>query len=236
MTSTPEVDESPARRWPFGLAQSIVLVLVCTLVGGAIGWALGGRDDAESFNDVDAGFLEDMTAHHNGAVALGLEYLARQSDPTIAHFAREIVTIQSAEMAVMNLLIDDAGRPAIATDGVAMEWMGEPTDPGAMPGMASADDFAQLRAASGIAADDLFTRLMIRHHDAGIAMAERAAAEGENARVRRLAHTMAKVQRTEIDEMNRRRVALGLAAVDSSDDHGSSDGTSTSPDGSHHSH
>jgi uncharacterized protein (DUF305 family) len=166
---------------------------------------------------VDAGFLEDMTAHHNGAVALGLEYLPRQSDPTVAHFAREIVTTQAAEMAVMNLLVDDAGNPEIATNGIAMEWMGDPMDPADMPGMASNADFAELRAATGLSADDVFTRLMIRHHEAGIAMAGRAAAEGENPRVRRFARTMAAVQRTEIDEMNRRRQALGLAPVDATD-------------------
>jgi uncharacterized protein (DUF305 family) len=212
--SEPEIDDSPTRRWPFGVAQTVVLLLVCGLVGGAFGWALGSRDHPESFNDVDAGFLEDMIVHHNGAVTLGLEYLPRQNDSVVAHFAREIVTTQSAEIAAMNLLVDDAGRPAIATNGVAMEWMGDPMDPVDMPGMATDDDFARLRAASGTTADDVFTRLMIRHHEAGIAMATRAAAEGENPRVRRLARAMATVQRTEVEEMNRRRVALGLAALD----------------------
>lgn len=203
----------PRRAWPFGVLQTIVIILVCALAAGAIGWQLGGRDDTEPFSDVDAGFLEDMSVHHNGAVTLGLEYLSRANDTVVGHFAREIVTTQSAEMAVMNLLIDDAGNPEIATNGVAMEWMGEPTDPAEMPGMATAAEFAELQAASGLTADDVFTRLMIRHHEAGIAMAKRAAAEGQNPRVRRLARTMATVQRTEVDEMNRRRVALGLDAI-----------------------
>jgi uncharacterized protein (DUF305 family) len=148
---------------------------------------------------------------------MGLEYLPRADDRVVGHFAREIVTTQSAEMAVMNLLIDDAGNPEVATNGVAMEWMGDPMDPTDMPGMASVADFAELEAASGLTADDVFTRLMIRHHEAGIAMAERAAVKGENPRVGRLARTMARVQRTEIDEMNRRRVALGLAAIATAD-------------------
>jgi len=113
--------------------------------------------------------------------------------------------------------VSDAGNPPIATNGVAMEWMGEPMQPDEMPGMATAADFDALRAATGLTADEVFTRLMIRHHAAGIAMARRAAAEGENPRVRRFARTMAEVQETEIAEMNRRRVALGLAAVDASD-------------------
>lgn len=210
-----------ASRWPFGITQTVVLIVVCVLasaaVAGIVGWRLGDRADEESFATADAGFLEDMIVHHNGAVALGFEYLPRAHDPTVAHFAREIISTQSAEMAVMNLLIDDAGNPEVATNGVAMEWMGSPMSPAEMPGMASDADYAELRAATGIAADEVFTRLMIRHHEAGLAMAKRAAAEGENPRVRRLARTMAKVQRTEVAEMNRRRVALGLAPVDASD-------------------
>ena len=98
-----------------------------------------------------------------------------------------------------------------------MEWMGEPMQPDEMPGMATAADYDELRAATGLTADEVFTRLMIRHHAAGVAMARRAAADGENPRVRRLARTMATVQETEIAEMNRRRVALGLATVDPTD-------------------
>jgi uncharacterized protein (DUF305 family) len=201
------------RGWPFGFVQTIVLVALCVLFAGLIGWQLGGRGDGESFNDTDAGFLEDMIAHHSGAVSMSFAYLRNEHDPTVGHFAREIVTTQSGEMAMMNALVADAGNPEIATDGVAMEWMGAPMDPAEMPGMASEADFEALRAAEGLAADDIFTRLMIEHHEAGVAMATRAARDGENPRVRRLARNMAELQRTEIAEMNRRRVELGLAAV-----------------------
>ena len=215
----PEDDDLPTdahRDWPFGVAQTLVLLALCVVIAAVVGWQLGDRPAQESFNDADAGFLEDMIVHHNGAVALALEYLSRERDPTVAHFAREIVTGQSGEIAVMNLLVADAGNPAIATNGVAMEWMGEPMQPDRMPGMATAVDYDELRAATGVTADDVFTRLMIRHHAAGVAMARRAAAEGENPRVLRLATTLAKVQATEITEMNRRRVALGLTPVDPS--------------------
>ena len=98
-----------------------------------------------------------------------------------------------------------------------MEWMGDPVAASRMPGMANEGEFAALRAAEGPSADDQFTRLMIRHHAGGIAMAEYAAANGKNDRVRRLAAAIAKVQRTEIVEMEMRRKALGLAPVDTSD-------------------
>jgi len=207
----------PRRAWPFGLAQSLVIVVLCAVVAGVIGWQLGARDDGESFSEVDAGFLEDMLFHHNGAIALGFDYLPNENDSVVGHLAREMIQVQAAEMALMNVLVADAGNPDIATNGVAMEWMGAPMNPGRMPGMATAGDLEALRASTGLEADDLFTRLMIRHHASGVAMAERAVAEGKNARVRRLADTMARQQQVEIDELNRRRVVLGLPEVDASD-------------------
>ncbi len=62
-------------------------------------------------------------------------------------------------------------------------------------------------------AREIFMHLMIRHHAAGAAMAEYAAAHGENDGVKQLAAAMARVQRTEVAEMNSRRKALGLAPV-----------------------
>ena len=82
-----------------------------------------------------------------------------------------------------------------------------------MPGMASDADVDALRAAQGLDADDRFTRLMIVHHAGGAAMGDYAALHGENDKVKQLAAAMARVQRTEIAEMNNRRVALGLAPV-----------------------
>jgi uncharacterized protein (DUF305 family) len=54
---------------------------------------------------------------------------------------------------------------------------------------------------------------MIRHHAAGAAMAAYAATHAEHPRVREFAARMATVQRNEFNEMNHRRVAIGLPAV-----------------------
>lgn len=114
----------------------------------------------------------------------------------------------------MNQLLLDAGGATPGDKEVAMEWMGEPVTASRMPGMANEGEFASLRAAEGLAADDQFTRLMIRHHAGGIAMAKYAAANGKNDRVKRLAAAIANVQRTEIVEMELRPKALGLAPID----------------------
>jgi len=58
---------------------------------------------------------------------------------------------------------------------------------------------------------------MLRHHAAGAAMAAYAAEHGSNHTVRELASSMATVQRLEITELQQRRTALGLPAVDTAD-------------------
>ena len=193
--------------------EVVVVVVALCLLSGMFGWWLGQPGD-ESFSDVDTGFLADMTLHHQGAIQMSFEYLTNENDSLVGHFAREIITSQSQEVAQMNNLLVDAGSPASASDDVAMDWMGMGMPAAEMPGMASEADLERLRAAHGIDADDQFTELMIRHHDAGATMATYAARRGSNERVRRAAAGMAAVQRLEIVEMNQRRVQLGLAPVE----------------------
>jgi uncharacterized protein (DUF305 family) len=199
-------------RW-----QVIALVVALCFLAGVVGWWLNEPDD-ESFSKVDVGFLTDMETHHNGAINMSFDYLDRSHDPVVKHFAQEIISSQTLELAAMNGYLNRAGGADVAGDGaVAMAWMGHPVRPADMPGMPTRAELADLDEAEGLAADDLFTHLMIRHHAGGIGMAEYAAEHGENAGVRNLAATMAKVQRTEIAEINHRRVALGLTPIPQSE-------------------
>ena len=215
ITDQPDVDtrapEPSARRGPERW-QIVVLVVALCFLSSVVGWWINQPDD-ESFSAVDVGFLSDMETHHNGAIALSFNYLGREHDSLVGHFAREIIVSQSQEIAAMNNYLNRAGSPASAADDVAMEWMGHPVRPTNMPGMPTEAESEQLLASQGLAADDAFTHLMIRHHAAGSAMAAYAAENGEHAGVRAFAAAMAKVQRTEINEINNRRVALGLPAV-----------------------
>lgn len=210
-------ERDPGRRHGPALWQVVVLVVALCFLAGVVGWWLN-QPDEPSFNAVDIGFLSDMEAHHNGAINLSFDYLDRSHDPVVKHFAQEIISSQSQELAVMNGYLNQAGGADVAGDGsVAMAWMDHPVAPADMPGMPSKAELAQLDESEGLAADDLFTHLMIRHHAGGIGMAEYAAEHGENAGVRNLAAAMARVQRTEIAEINARRVALGLDPVPQSE-------------------
>ncbi|MFO7590159.1 MAG: DUF305 domain-containing protein [Acidimicrobiia bacterium] len=201
-----------ATAWRPGRVGLTLAALVLVFAGAVGGW-LVARDDAPSFNDADVGFLDDMVQHHSGAITIGFEYLQARGDGPMGHYAREIVIEQSQEVAQMNALLSEVDDHETIGDGVSMEWMGHPIRTRRMPGLATTDQITRLGAARELAADDLFSELMIRHHAAGVAMADEAAALGTNATVARLARAMARVQRQEMAAMNAARATLGLAAV-----------------------
>jgi uncharacterized protein (DUF305 family) len=214
----PAVDEHvPEPRRSIGPArwQVVVLVIALCFLAGVVGWWLNQADDP-AFNAVDTGFLADMETHHNSAINMSFDYLDRSHDPVVKHFAQEIISSQSQELAVMNSYLNSSGVD-LTDDRVAMAWMGHPVAPADMPGMPTKAQLAALDASQGLEADDVFTHLMIDHHAGGIGMAEYAAAHGEHTGVRNFARAMAKVQRSEIAEINTRRVQLGLPAIPQSE-------------------
>src|SRR5688572_14444653 len=174
MSATPESEEMPTEAF-FTLPRIAALVVAVAVFAGAIGYSVRGGPDTPDLNDADIGFLADMTTHHQGAVSLGFTYLPNQNDGVVAAIAQGIVVGQSVEINFMNSRLvasDDEKVDAIVNDDVAMDWMGEPVDPGDMPGLATQAEFEELEAASGLDADDMFTRLMIDHHAAGVEMAD----------------------------------------------------------------
>ncbi len=205
--------EEPDRGAPRSWARVAALVAAMCFLAGVIGWWIGQTEDP-SFSEVDVGFLDDMSRHHDGAINLGFAYLGSESDAVVGHFAREIVTTQSQEVAIMNGLLGEAGAAGAPDDGVVMDWMGAPVPVARMPGMPTTADLDALRSARALEADDRFTRLMIEHHAAGVEMADYEARNGDNATVTRLAAAMSRIQRTEIAELNGRRAALGLERID----------------------
>jgi uncharacterized protein (DUF305 family) len=80
------------------------------------------------------------------------------------------------------------GHTPTATGGVS-----------AMPGMATDEDLAALRAATGPQLDVLFLQLMLRHHEGGAGMLEYAAERAAEPQVRNLAAQMLRSQTTESD-------------------------------------
>ncbi len=72
-----------------------------------------------------------------------------------------------------------------------------------MPGMATPAQLEQLRNAEGSEAESLYLKLMIRHHQGGIEMAQAALHLGRRPQILDLAQKTIDSQRSEITQMRK---------------------------------
>jgi uncharacterized protein (DUF305 family) len=192
-------------------AGFIVLILALAFLGGAIGYFFGVRGSETPTSAVDVGFMADMSDHHDQAVQMAIMELAHGQDPTVLGFAQDVLLFQRSELGAMAVLLDDHGatRPEYDPERTAMAWMGMSTSLSEMPGLATEAEMAELDAARGRASDLLFLSLMSAHHEGGLHMAEFAAANASDPRVRALAERMAKYQAVEVREYEMAQERLG---------------------------
>jgi uncharacterized protein (DUF305 family) len=203
------VTESPApsARSRLRVALLAVIAVGLVLVGGGLAVALGiGRDDAPGPGAVDVGFSRDMARHHLQGVEMANLAQHRSTDPAVRGLAFDIATTQTNQVGRMQGWLALWGYSP--TGGDVMAWMGEDMagmdhgdhasdDSNLMPGMATEEELANLRSLEGTAFDVEFLRLMMRHHQGGLEMAEYAQAHGETDVVRMLARSIAESQTAE---------------------------------------
>lgn len=202
-----DIEKFMPRNW-MGL---IGLIVAFAFLGAAVTYAVVERDDRPpAETSADVGFLRDMSAHHEQALALATSELQNGTAPEAQLFAREILQQQSWELGAMHRQLQLWGRQRDGSTDEAMAWMDMPTPVEAMPGMASEAELAALRQADGADADALFIALMQDHHRGGVAMATAAADRVSDPWVKALAERMARNQVLEIREMDsaRRRAEL----------------------------
>ena len=195
----PETDTLPSRPW---LLRAIAAAVAVAFLGGAVGYFVGVRSERTPSNAVDIGFLQDMSDHHDQAITMALETYNRTEDPTIRGFAQDVLIFQRYELGLMAAYLADhnAARPDYDPQRLTMGWMDMPVPLQDMPGMASADDMAALKTATGTDLDHRFLALMSAHHEGGVHMATYAAEHAADPNVRALAKRMAAYQATEINE------------------------------------
>jgi uncharacterized protein (DUF305 family) len=205
-----------ARRSPLRAVLLTVIAVGLVVLGGALTVVLGiGRDDGSTPGAVDVGFSRDMAAHHLQGVEMANTALDRSEDPAVRGLAFDIGTTQTNQVGRMQGWLALWGYSA--TGGDVMAWMagdgghtGHAVAAGTlMPGMATEEELDGLRSLSGTAFDVEFLRLMMRHHQGGLEMAEYAAEHGETTVVRRLAQTVAESQTAETELMTGMLAARG---------------------------
>jgi len=213
----------PARRW--------VVIVVALLLIAALGFAVGrfstfGSQTAASTpgtSSPEAGFSRDMQVHHAQAIEMAMEIYRKTDDDELRVLAYDIATGQAGQRGEMYDWLVQWGLPQ--SGGPMMQWMqasgGEHAHGGssdepmtddeahAAMGMASADEIAALRAATGQEADCQFLTLMIRHHEGAIPMAQALLDLGSDPRALEVATAIKNGQTAEIDAMTSIQTRLG---------------------------
>ena len=196
------------------------VVLVAVAIAG-LAFAIGrfstfgaGAAPTPGTASAEAGFARDMQLHHGQAVDMAMIIHRTTDNDDIRVLSYDIATTQAAQKGEFYDWLVKWGLPQ--QGGRLMAWM---TDADAshqhgaaapdadeqelmtQMGMASDAELAELRAASGAAADCLFLSLMIRHHEGAIPMAEALVELGSDPRALQVAQGVIDTQSAEIDLM-----------------------------------
>ncbi|MBN9097351.1 MULTISPECIES: DUF305 domain-containing protein [unclassified Pseudonocardia] len=232
-TALPPVDddEPPVdthRREPGWVRPFVVAaaVLVLLLVGATAG-LLVARSDTSTLpvpaaDSVDVGFAQDMTVHHQQAVQMAAWERDHTTDPDLHQLAYDIESTQTAQVGRMQGWLELWGAAGQPVGRPYMTWMAPDASHGmvmgsdgvaTMPGMATAEDLRNLRAATGKQLDVLFLQLMLRHHEGGRSMLADAAQHASQPQVRNLAAQMLSSQSSEADYMKQLLAQRGAAPL-----------------------
>jgi uncharacterized protein (DUF305 family) len=197
--AAPVDDSTPVRRAGFGVGW-LAAVLVFGLVVGLAAGLLGPRLRTPGDDSVEAGFLRDMSTHHAQAVEMSMIAHANSTNPAIVTLSGDIALTQHGQIGYMQAWL--RGWHLSPTGSAEpMAWMpgsaGSVVN-GLMPGMATPEQMAALRKATGKQLDIQFLTLMRQHHLGGIHMAQEAIDLSGNTDVDWLAQTMVTGQQGEL--------------------------------------
>lgn len=195
------------------------VVVLTALVFFAIGWSSATPRQVPD-GGVDAGFARDMQAHHAQAVEMALLIRDKSTNEEVRAVAYDVATTQQHQKGQMFAWLQDWGLSQ-ARSIPPMAWMeagghGSASSHAArdnatedeMDGMATPDQMRALRESSGVEADRLFTELMIRHHQGGVAMAAAGERLAETSTVRDFAALIVDAQTAEITALQELRRRL----------------------------
>jgi uncharacterized protein (DUF305 family) len=179
----------------------LVATLILGLALGIGGGALIPHFTRPADDSVDAGFLRDMSTHHAQAVEMSMIAHADSADPRIVTLAGDIALTQHGQIGYMQAWLRD-WKLSPTSSQEPMAWMPDSAGSvvnGLMPGMATPEQLAKLREATGKDLDVQYLTLMRQHHLGGIHMAQEILKLSDNKDVTWLAQTMVTGQQSEIN-------------------------------------
>lgn len=216
-TVPPDDSTAPARtggspwRNPLVITFGVIALAAVVVAGLAVRGAFGPY--VPEPGSVDVGFAQDMSVHHRQGVEMASWARDHSTDPRLRQLAFDIETTQNQQVGIMQGWLGLWNAPTLPTGGY-MGWMADSMDHSGhgsggmagmnpdgsmdkMPGMATTQDLARLRATPPPQLDTLFLQLMLRHHEGGVSMLEYGRDNADVAEVRNLATQMLSAQTAE---------------------------------------
>ncbi|MCA2181757.1 DUF305 domain-containing protein [Nonomuraea glycinis] len=191
--------EKPAGR------SLYVALAVLVVAAAALFLVFGGRG-APGDASPEAGFARDMATHHAQAVAMSFTIRDKSESGEIKNLAFDIINTQANQRGMFLGWLEQ-WELTQSTDLRPMRWMSgghghtqvsASASAETMPGMASAQELAELEKLTGVEAEVLFLQLMIRHHQGGVEMAEGLLKLSDRTEVVRMARKIVDGQQAEI--------------------------------------
>ncbi len=177
----------------FGLAAMV-------LVGVSPAAAAQADTARPRHTKADVEFMQGMIAHHGQAIVMSDLVPSRTTRVPIRMLAERITVSQRDEIGLMRTWLLDHREAAPGPDPHQMHHDGAAL----MPGMLTADQIAQLAAASGAEFERLFLEFMIRHHEGALTMVTKlfsTPGAGQDVDIFRFASDVGADQRAEIRRM-----------------------------------
>ena len=157
--------------------------------GGMMGDSMGSSDEEQPY---DLRFIDQMIMHHQGAIMSSEHMISDSGRPELRQLSENIQESQAEQIEQMRAWQEEwysgAGQSPGMMDSDRMDGMMG----GSMQGMMGGD-----------AADAMFLRMMIPHHQSAVDMSEEALDKAEHPELKELAQTIIDEQSAEIELMKR---------------------------------
>ena len=160
------------------------------------------------YTDADIKFMSGMIPHHAQAIVMAGWAPSHGASPAVQTLCARIINAQRDEIHLMQTWLRDRQQtvPEPDSTGTVMMNMNGMRMAMVMPGMLTADQMKQLKAAHGQDFDRLFLQFMIQHHRGAVSMVQdlfAANGAGQDLTVFKLATGINVDQTTEIARMQR---------------------------------
>ena len=156
-------------------------------------------DTAASHNEADVTFAQEMIPHHQQAIEMADLAESRAESQEVKDLATDIEAAQGPEIETLTGWLESWGED-VPDEGMSGMDHGDMSSDD-MGGMMTADEMADLDAASGAEFDQMFLTMMIEHHEGAIEMAKTEQSEGEFPEALDMAKEIETTQAEEIQTM-----------------------------------